>query len=176
MSTGHVLLGLLTHGPRHGYQLKRGHDERFPAAKPLAYGQVYAVLQRLSRDGLVEVVDTVKEGGPERTVYAITEAGQAELTQWLHAVEPPAPYVAAALHTRVVLALLVGGPAEDCLERQRARHLDRMRELTRRKADIGASTAEIVAADYALAHLDADLRWIEATRERLADLGLEVQK
>ncbi len=175
MSTGHVLLGLLTHGPRHGYELKRDHDARFPAAKPLAYGQVYAALQRLLRDGLVEVTGTAQRSGPERTVYAITEAGRGELARWLGAVEPPAPYVAAALHTRVVLALIVGGAAEECLDRQRALHLARVRELNRRKADPTATVAENVAADYALAHLDADLRWMDATRTRLADLTEEVQ-
>jgi Transcriptional regulator PadR-like family len=54
VSTAHVLLGLLAGGPRHGYEIKRVHDERLPQAKPLAYGQVYATLGRLERDGLIE--------------------------------------------------------------------------------------------------------------------------
>ena len=53
MSTPHLLLGLLSRGPRHGYELKREHDDRFAQAKPLPYGQVYATLGRLLRDGLV---------------------------------------------------------------------------------------------------------------------------
>lgn len=54
MSTGHVLLGLLADGERHGYELKREHDTRFPAARPLAFGQVYATLERLRKRGLVD--------------------------------------------------------------------------------------------------------------------------
>lgn len=64
MSVSHVLLGVLTEGPAHGYDLKREHDARFPGAKDLPYGQVYASLQRLERKGHVEVVETVQEGGP----------------------------------------------------------------------------------------------------------------
>ena len=73
MSTRHILLGLLASGPSHGYDLKRRHDERFPQARPLAYGQVYTTLQRLVRDGLAEVEGTDSDGGTERTTYRATD-------------------------------------------------------------------------------------------------------
>src|SRR5919112_732787 len=83
MSVGHVLLGVLAAGPAHGYELKREHDLRFPSAKPLAFGQVYATLARLERDGLVEPVASSQGGGPERTAYALTEGGRQALASWL---------------------------------------------------------------------------------------------
>ncbi|MEO3874177.1 PadR family transcriptional regulator [Nonomuraea sp. B12E4] len=168
MSTGHVMLGLLVERPKHGYELKREHDHRLPGARPLAYGQVYATLQRLQRDGFAEVAETVQEGGPERTVYAITDEGRTELTRWLDSVEPPAPHVASELVSRVVVASAIGDAADGYLLRQRAAHLARMRELTAERA--GGSPAEALAADYAIQHLDADLRWIETALRRLADL------
>ena len=61
MATGEVLLGLLVEQPRHGYDLKRAYDERFGADRPLRFGQVYATLARLLRDGLVDV-DAVEAG------------------------------------------------------------------------------------------------------------------
>ncbi|WP_157250530.1 PadR family transcriptional regulator [Nonomuraea typhae] len=164
MSTGHVLLGFLAERPKHGYELKKEHDHRLPGAKPLAYGQVYATLQRLERDGQAEVAETQQDGGPERTMYAITEAGRTELTRWLAEVEPPAPYVSSPLFARVVVA---GGAADDYLVRQRAAHLARMRELTARRAS--ESPAQALAADYAIQHLDADLRWIESALTRLKE-------
>ena len=72
MSLGMVLLGVLADGPAHGYDLKKVYDDRFPSARPLAYGQVYATLGRLERDGLVETVETAQGAGPERTVYALS--------------------------------------------------------------------------------------------------------
>ncbi|MEU8206527.1 PadR family transcriptional regulator [Streptosporangium sp. NPDC049046] len=172
MSTGHVMLGLLAERPKHGYELKREHDQRLPGARPLAYGQVYATLQRLQRDGFAEVAETVRESGPERTVYALTEEGLAELTRWLEQVETPAPHVSSTLVSRVVVAIVAGGAADGYLVRQRAAHLARMRELTAERAS--GSPAQALAADYALQHLDADLRWIEAAMERLADLKEEI--
>jgi DNA-binding PadR family transcriptional regulator len=172
-ATAHVLLGLLSAGPRHGYELKRAHDARLPRAKPLAFGQVYTTLTRLARDGLVAPAGQGQAGGPERTSYALTEAGGAALDRWLDEVEPPAPYVASALLAKVVVALLVADAdrARSYLVAQRQAHAARLRELTAIKTDPAASFGDVIAADFAIAHLDADLRWLRTTLDRVAHLG-----
>lgn len=176
MSTPAVLLALLSERAKHGYELKREHDERLPGAKPLPYGQVYSTLQRLERDGFVTVAGVVQEAGPERTLYELTPKGEDRVREWLAETEPPLPYVGGALFARVVMALAAGGDARAGLDRQRAAHLERMRELTREKSDPGASAAAVLAADYALLHLDADLRWMELAVRRLADLTEEMNR
>ena len=55
MDTRLTLLGLLGTGPGHGYDLKTSWDRWFSQTKPLAFGQVYASLARLLRDGLIEL-------------------------------------------------------------------------------------------------------------------------
>lgn len=172
MSTPYALLGLLRQGPRHGYDIKREHDDRFPAAKPLAYGQVYATLARQLRDGLVAVAEQQPGDGPERTVYALTDAGRAALQQWVHTPEPPAPHVANVLYTKVLLSLLAGEDGTEVLDGQRRAHLARMRELTeqRRRSDL----PHALAAEYALVHLEADVTWLESALRRLGDLKDEV--
>lgn len=167
MSMGTVLLGILAGGPAHGYDLKRLHDARFPSARPLAYGQVYSTLARLERDGLVETVETRRDAGPERTVYAITPAGRDALTAWLDQVETPGTYAADELLRKTVSALHAGAGAEGFLRRQREAHLATMRRLTRELAS-AAEVGTRIALDHALAHLDADLRWMEQTRDRVA--------
>ena len=174
MSTPHVLLGFLAGSARHGYDLKRAHDARFPQARPLAFGQVYATLERLVRDGLVEVAGTEPGEGPERTRYVLTPQGRAVLDSWLAEVEPPAPFVANALFAKVVVSLLVGASTPAYLGAQRAAHMARMRELTALKTDARATISDVISADYALAHLDADLRWMELTSQRLDALRQEV--
>ena len=167
MSLGTVLLGVLATGPAHGYDLKRAHDDRFPAARPLAYGQVYATLSRLQRDGLVEAVETRQDAGPERTVYALTDAGREELRRWLDETEQPGPYAADELVRKTITALHTGADSREFLLRQRSVHLEAMRALTRQRA-AAAETGTRIALDHTLAHLDADLRWLEETRERIA--------
>ncbi|MER6343067.1 PadR family transcriptional regulator [Streptomyces sp. NPDC001595] len=174
MSTRHILLGLLAAGPSHGYDLKRRHDERFPQARPLAYGQVYTTLQRLVRDGLAEVDGTDADGGPERTLYRSTARGADELAHWAGEITPPAPFVANEIFAKVVVAILAGGDPERYLLDQRAAHMARMRELTTVKTAPGADLSTVLSADYALTHLDADLRWMTTTAARLTSLTAEV--
>ena len=166
MSIGFTLLGLLAEGAAHGYDLKRKYDARFPAAKPLAYGQVYANLGRLERDGLVEVAETRYEGGPERTVYALTATGASSLDQWLEQSEPAGPYPADDLVRKTVTALHLGSDAGDFLRRQRTTHLDMMRDLVSLRRDIRDPSARI-SVDHTIFHLDADLRWLEAAAGRV---------
>ncbi|MDE9366607.1 PadR family transcriptional regulator [Luteipulveratus sp. YIM 133132] len=176
MSNAHVMLGLLSRGQQHGYDLKRAHDEQFPAARPLAYGQVYATLQRLEKQGLVEPVTVERVDGPDRTVYALTDAGRTELADWLDSPEPPSPYVSNPLAVKVTLTILAAGEQEahTYLRRQRAAHLDRMRDYTRTKTESSSSLPQVLAADYALAHLDADLRWIDTALQRVGALTKEI--
>ncbi|MDX3645035.1 PadR family transcriptional regulator [Streptomyces sp. MB09-02B] len=174
MSTRHILLGLLAGGPSHGYDLKRRHDERFPQARPLAYGQVYTTLQRLVRDGLAEVDGTEADSGPERTMYRSTDEGARELARWAGEITAPAPFVTNEIFAKLVVSILADGDPAAYLRGQRTAHMARMRELTAVKTAPGADLSTVLAADYALNHLDADLRWMNTTAARLTTLTAEV--
>ncbi|WP_375426742.1 PadR family transcriptional regulator [uncultured Friedmanniella sp.] len=160
MALSHLFLGLLEEGPVHGYDLKSRLDRRFEGSKPLPFAQVYATLSRLQRDELVEVAEVTQEGGPERTVYVITEAGRDVLDDWLATTEPAGPYPAGELARKAIIALHLGADSAGFLQRQRAVHLSRMRELVRTRIQTEDPSARL-GIDYAINHLDADLRWIE---------------
>ena len=113
-------------------------------------------------------------GGPDRKRYFITEAGVAEVDTWLAEPAEPEPHLQAVLFTKVILALMLGRPAENFLDSQRTTHLRRMRELTALKSEGGV--LDTYLADYGLFHLEADLRWIDMTAARLDALGEEVRK
>lgn len=174
MNVPYGLLGLLEEGPRHGYDLKHNYDRLFAHGKPLRFGQVYSTLGRLQRDGLVEAVSEQPGKGPDRKVYAITSDGVTDLDQWLRSPEAPEPDVRSVLFGKVLLAVLSGRPAEGFLESQRRQHERRMRDLTRLKSEGDIQT--VVLADYALLHLEADLKWIDLTEERLNRLRREIRR
>jgi DNA-binding PadR family transcriptional regulator len=167
MATAELVLGLLYDGPAHGYDVKRGHDAWFPDSRPLAFGQVYTTLARLERDGLAEVVDKGSEGGPERTVYAITDKGRTHLADWLADPVPPAWGSADEMLRKLVAAVRTGGDAAEFLARQRASHLRRIRELN--GAPAGNDITAQLVRDYLVAHLDADLRWLDNVIERIPE-------
>jgi DNA-binding PadR family transcriptional regulator len=153
--------------PRHGYDLKRSYDELFAEMRPLRFSQIYATLARLERDGLVELVDGESGLGPERKTYAITSNGVTDLEQWFQEPEPAQSPIDSTLFLKVTMALLSGRPARKILERQRSLHNARMRELT--------TDAEATLLDYALFHLEADLRWMDHTVLRLETMKRSLQ-
>ncbi|ADB35666.1 transcriptional regulator, PadR-like family [Kribbella flavida DSM 17836] len=167
MATAELVLGLLSGGAAHGYDVKRGHDAWFPDSRPLAFGQVYSTLARLERDGLVEVAERTAGGGPDRRVFAITEKGRKHLEDWLADPVPPAWGTADEMLRKLVAALRTGGDPTAFLARQRANHLRRIREL-QDAPPAGDPTAHLVRS-YLVAHLDADLRWLDSALERLTD-------
>ena len=166
---GDVVLALLQGGPRHGYEIKRDHDEWYADAKPLAFGQVYATLGRLERGGLVEVAETRTEHGPERTVYALTTDGRKRLEEWLCEPAPVADGAVGEIVRKTVAALRTGADPMPFLAAQRAAHLRRMRELSDRAA--AAEPVARLVADHVIAHLDADLRWLDAALQRATALS-----
>jgi len=164
-----TLLGLLEREPSHGYDLKRDYDIYFGRGRPLPFGQVYATLSRLARDGKVTGGDAEPGAGPDRKRYSITEAGSQEFDTWLSLPAEPEPHLQTVLFSKVVLALMLGRSAEAYLDAQRASHLQRMRELTEVKRT--GSLMDVMLADYGLFHLEADLRWIDMTAARLNALA-----
>jgi DNA-binding PadR family transcriptional regulator len=80
-----AVLSCLSERPMHPYEISstlrsRGKEQSIR----LNYGSLYSVVEALLRHGLVKTHETTREGRrPERTVYAITEAGRTELEDWL---------------------------------------------------------------------------------------------
>jgi DNA-binding PadR family transcriptional regulator len=169
-----ALLGLLERQPSHGYDLKRDYDTFFGRDRPVRFGQVYATLSRLARDGKVLVGESEPGAGPDRKRYSITDAGRNEVDGWLAEPIEPEPHLQTELFVKVVLALLLGRSAQHYLAVQKAAHMRRMRELTaRRRSAVG--TVDSLLADHGLFHLEADLRWIDLTEARLDAIAAEVR-
>ena len=90
------LLTLLTERPMYPYEMAatlrhRGKDQSIK----INWGSLYTVVQNLEKHGLIETVEVGREGRqPERTTYQITDAGRAELTDWLRELisEPEREY------------------------------------------------------------------------------------
>lgn len=80
--TGRVVLGLIAFGLRTGYEIKAFVDKTTRYFWAASYGQIYPELKRLEEQGLVKG-RSEPSGGRARTVYELTEAGEAALKDWL---------------------------------------------------------------------------------------------
>jgi len=80
-----AVLGSLSERPMHPYEISttlraRGKDQSIK----MNYGSLYSVVAALEKNSFIEARETIRDGNrPERTVYQITDAGQAEFTDWL---------------------------------------------------------------------------------------------
>src|SRR5687768_18164504 len=80
-----AVLSYLTTGPKHPYELGRtlrehGDDRSIK----FNHGSLYMVVRQLAKAGFIAEQETVREGQrPERTVYALTDAGRREFREWL---------------------------------------------------------------------------------------------
>jgi DNA-binding PadR family transcriptional regulator len=167
-----TLLGLLSVEPSYGYDLKHTYDRYFGSHKPLAFGQVYATLARMSRSGQILALGEEVGGGPDRKKYEITGTGRARVSEWMFTPDVPSEALQSNLFAKTIVALLVDDDAERLLDTQRAEHMARMRALTREKQ--GADLMHVLRCDHALFHIEADLRWMELTGARLAQLKKEI--
>ena len=80
--TDYVILGLLSHEPLTGYDIKQRMDARLSLFWGASYGSIYPALEGLLRDKKIKAAD-VSTNGREKTQYTITAKGTKYLKQWL---------------------------------------------------------------------------------------------
>lgn len=82
---GVMLLALLREASMHPYEMKRLlRERREDRLVPVTTGAVYHSVGRLEEQGLIAPEGSDREGNrPERTIYAITPAGDEAVTEWV---------------------------------------------------------------------------------------------
>lgn len=171
-----AVLSMLTEAPMHAYRMQQLIKERRKdeVVNVSQRNSVYQTIQRLVRDGLVEVASTERaENRPERTTYRITGAGRATLTTWLRGMlaEPAREFneFPAALS---FLPNLVPGDAIAVLETRVVRLQERLDALSQEIAEVGRFLPRLFAieAEYQHRVVAAELGYV---RELIADLRAE---
>ncbi len=173
MSVRNALLGLLQQKPRHGYELRAAFEAMVGgqdnwSVKP---AQIYSTLARLEEGGLIERQATLQDGGPEKRVYAITSRGRAELGAWF-ASPVPTQHQRDEFFLKLMVGLATGSDARELVYTQRAGLYRELHALTARRdeADPATDLALILLLEQAMAHLEADLRWLEIIETRLDEV------
>jgi len=174
-----AVLVSLAERPMHPYEVATTLRSRAKHESiKLNYGSLYTVVNTLLRLGLIEPVETAREGGrPERTVYRITDPGLLEMTDWLSDLisTPVKEYTQFEAGLSLLPALK---PTEAAwLLTERARRLE---------AEIGHIRAQhayaaqkqlprlfAIEGEYRLALLEADLGYTRRLAQEIEDGTLE---
>jgi DNA-binding PadR family transcriptional regulator len=159
-----VVLALLAKEPSHGYELRaRLRGALGPLGEAMNDGQIYVILGRLEKAGLV--VSEQSAGlpdRPDRKVYALTAPGQERVAGWLAEVSWAKPDLA-EFHLKLVAAAAAGlADPLAIVDAQRRELLRRLRDAQRAAmAEPDRSAAGLLLEGIVL-RLQADLRWLEA--------------
>lgn len=168
-----AVLSCLNERPMHPYEIsqtlrQRGKDQSIK----LNYGALYGVVESLTRAGLIEPRETVREGRrPERTVYAITEAGTQEHDEWLEDLiaTPVRDY-----HSLEAGLALMAGLAPDQVVRALEERSVKLRvelasvdESLRIVEEMRLPEIFSIEADFRQALLRAELDFVTALAERM---------
>ena len=169
----YAILALLAQRPRHGYDLRDAFETALGGNWLLNSGQIYSSLERLSRDGLVAEAGTERGGGPDKRLWALTEAGRGEVAAWFAAAVPRDYRLRDELYLKLMLAVVTSAarPAS-VLQVQRRELFRELHELTARRnaADPRRQLAQILLLDSAIMHTEAELRWLDLVEARLDDV------
>jgi DNA-binding PadR family transcriptional regulator len=167
MAVREGLLALLDRRSAYGYQLKTEFESATGGVWSLNVGQVYATLDRLTRDGLV-----VSEERDGQRSYRLTEAGLDELGAWWETVPGDEPPPRDELTVKVLLAIAHSKERGlDVITQQRGALLmllqRRQRATTRKAAPNADPLIEQLVRDALIVRAEADLRWLDLCEERL---------
>ncbi len=170
-----AVLSYLSRQPLHPYELGRMLREHGDARSiKFNQGSLYMVIRQLARAGFIVAQETTRAGQrPERTVYAITTAGQKEVYDWLRDLveEPRHEYP----HFVAALALIGALPPHEVVELL-GRRLGRLaaqrteiRDSIDRTIAGGVHPLFLVEEDYRLALLDAEATFVAQFIARITD-------
>jgi DNA-binding PadR family transcriptional regulator len=169
---GLIVLGTLIEEPMHVYRMQKLIEGRAKdrVVNVRARASLYQAIDRLLRLGLVEVRETVRgEARPDRTVYAITDAGRETAAEWLREMlattsgEYP-EFIAAVSMLTMLLPDDARAQLELRAERLEAAIADTEREMT---SVPGLPRAFLLEEEYRRAVLETELGWVRGV---IADL------
>jgi DNA-binding PadR family transcriptional regulator len=167
MSVRQGMLALLAEQPMHAYQLRQQFEQRTGGTWPLNMGQVSTTLDRLVRDGLLEVT-----GGDDVPQYALTNAGRAELDGWWGTPVVRSSPTRDELTIKLALAVTVPGvDVVRLVQAQRTETLRALRDLTRLKVRVGSGADDLawsLVLDNLVFTAEAEVRWLDHVEARVA--------
>ena len=170
MPLHHAVLALLSAKPAHGYELKNSFEQAVGDQwGGLNIGHLYQILDRLSRDGLIESHRQPQQVKPDRVIHRLTPAGRAELDRWLAEPAISARGYRDDFFLKIMAAVRSADPATlaGVLSRQRAHLLRQLHALAGARAITSITAVESLLITAAELHIRADLGVVDAAEKTL---------
>ena len=165
-------LGLLAlSGPLSGYDLSAAVNRSVGFVWAPARSQIYTVLKRLERRGLIEGESVAQQGRPDKVLFSVTKAGQAAVVAWLEQETIIAPEERDVLVLKVFFAELAA-PAAILAQLDRygeavAQRLAVYESIERQLLAEPETPGQLAAVRLGIALMRATRTWSRRTRATL---------
>lgn len=169
MPLHHAVLALLADKPAHGYELKSSFEQAVGEQwGGLNIGHLYQILDRLSRDGLIESERQPQQVKPDRVVHHLTPAGRDELDRWLGEPSTRQRGYRDDFFLKLMAAVQAADQAilDGVLRRQRAHLLRELRSLADARAEAPSEVVALLITAAEL-HVRADIGVVDAAERSL---------
>jgi DNA-binding PadR family transcriptional regulator len=172
-----AVLVLLYERPMHPYEMAATlRERRKEESIKLRYGSLYTVIELLVKAAFIAEKRTTREGNrPERTIYAITSVGEAEMRAWMREIlsTPVKEYP----QFESGLSLLPVLPPEEAIDLLETRIEFLKKDIERIKAELAqAKSLKLpplfsIETEYRLAGLETELRFVETLIAQIGEDG-----
>jgi PadR family transcriptional regulator, regulatory protein AphA len=169
----HALLGFLRQQPRHGYEIHQrlASSRELGLVWRLKQSQLYAILGKLERAGLIEATLEPQEPRPPRKVFHLTRKGREAFDRWLRAPVSEGR----GLRLEFLAKLFFARQEEpevawQLIEAQRVACQGWL-VAQRRRAAAGEETFEVLVHRFRLGQIEAMLGWLDECQQALAAPG-----
>lgn len=165
-----VILGLLSHEPLTGYEMKKRMDTTMSLFWSGSYGSIYPTLQKLKDKGHI-VSDETTKNGRDKITYSITKGGREYLQQWLRK-----PVVKDELRYETMLKLFFGSEIgeEDTIQHiqqfedkmlQILPRLNASVEILKKENSESAHEYYMLTALFGVKIYEASIEWCEQVKK-----------
>ena len=174
-----AILGLLSHEPKTGYEIKKRMDTTLKFFWGASYGSIYPALSNLVKEERVTKYET-KENGRDKVIYTITEAGREHLREWLQV-----PVEKDEIRYETLLKVFFGSEIgkevtlehinnfKDKIEKEQSILLSMEKQLEQIKTTDDTHLYYLLTAKFGVKVYKAYLEWCDETEQVLKNMQVE---
>ncbi|MCL4562830.1 MAG: PadR family transcriptional regulator [Chloroflexi bacterium] len=168
-----ALLGLFRSRPRYGYEIH--HQLTQPTGLGLIWrlkqSQLYALLDRLEGEGLLEARLEQQESRPPRKIFKLTEQGLSAFLEWLQSPVPHGRMLRQEFLAKLYFARNEPAPsARLLLEAQRQACRDWLGSLKKQAESLSSERKyDWLVCQYRIRQSEAVLPWLDLCEKTLLD-------
>lgn len=163
-----LVLGFLAPGPAHGYDVHRHLLSEVGTVWHIGRSQLYALLARLERDGLVVHERVGQENLPAKNIFRLTDRGRDLFEQWRDSPVHNVRELRLDFLAKVFFAHRDGPECEQrLLESQIAACQERVGKLKQLR-ESARNLTERRAIEFRMMMAESSVKWLKATLSEIA--------